>query len=985
MRKADPLSVGFQMQFQDITNYTHPGMQVSIIDAANSVTLSQDGVSGAHGVLMQTAPLTFSSPVSGAATWAKLVDLKWNATVNLSNDPTFITSMQYAVDNGVLLNGTRHITLTLTSPTNGSVWAKMTYDWYRTETPVQGLSLWDRPDDGGQTLMANWTLVHDEDFARYLVYLNEGPWTTQPTVADLQPRTADASVSLHSRLQTEISTIDGQPLQDGVEYWAVVVVEYNDGRFGTPSAPFGPATPTDEVPTPPLWATAKSGDQFVAVDGEVFAEWARCSALDLASTRVYASTTEITDALGMSVHTEILPQAGNVSTLTLEAGKPHWLAFTCVDEAGQEDLVNATVIGPVVPTGGIDDGVPPPKLTGVWAEDVPADDGGRVQIGWDNSVASDCAYVVVYMMPVDIEGGSFQPSNVDGMEEATIVPDCETNMTIVDSIGGESLIDGQTYWIGAVAFDKWSNGDTGDVTVLEVTPYVNNIDGASEPERISELNAWDHPDDDGTAIDISWAPSEVDDFDYYVIWVSEHPLNDLTDFWQNAGTEPGICGCIVMNKQWIDTEKSPIELTLNTALYGGEGLSSSLPGQIIPDTELYVAITVHDIKGNVHLDQLNTAMVTPIDNLADTTAPDRLTDINLYDRPGDDGTAMLLEFALSDASDVAYYEVYAAAFTFTSVGSTGIVKSPIATLDRDANLPLTIEILALDALVVPNIPVTVAVVPVDWSGNAHLDNLVTSTAIAIDDGVEDVGSYLPDIEGVELQWIDDSILVSWEHTTDPGVRSYVVFISDSEFSDVSDATNVGMVSASNSFIITPETFPSLSNDSSWWIGVSAMDDSIMREIIDSTKIDPRDDSGGNGGSDDGDGSSTDLGELLSSDNMLLLGMILVSLILLILVLRGRGKKPARNKEWELQEATWGIQARDGWDDVGSFGGQVSPPVAPPPSIQPAQQNDIYAAAQRIQQPPVTQPTQQQPQRWSQPTQQQPPQGGIDTSFLDDLL
>ena len=107
-------------------------------------------------------------------------------------------------------------------------------------------------------------------------------------------------------------------------------------------------------------------------------------------------------------------------------------------------------------------------------------------------------------------------------------------------------------------------------------------------------------------------------------------------------------------------------------------------------------------------------------------------------------------------------------------------------------------------------------------------------------------------------------------------------------------------------------------------------------------------------------------------------------VLLVLVLRGRGgRKPGRSKEWELQEATWGIEARSGWDDVGSFGGQVSPPVEAPPAIQPAQQNDIYAAAQRIQQP--SQPV-QQPQRWSQPTQQQqPPQGGIDTSFLDDLL
>ena len=113
-------------------------------------------------------------------------------------------------------------------------------------------------------------------------------------------------------------------------------------------------------------------------------------------------------------------------------------------------------------------------------------------------------------------------------------------------------------------------------------------------------------------------------------------------------------------------------------------------------------------------------------------------------------------------------------------------------------------------------------------------------------------------------------------------------------------------------------------------------------------------------------------------------MVLIAILLLVLVLRGRGgRKPGRNKEWELQEATWGIEARSGWDDVGSFGGQVAPPVAPPPAIQPAQQNDIYAAAQRIQQP--SQPVQQQ-QRWSQPTQQQqPPQGGIDTSFLDDLL
>ena len=988
MRRAEPLSVGFQLQFQDISEYTHPGMQVSIVDPSNPVSLSNDGTPGPHGIAMQTAPLTLSSPVDGAATWAQLVDLKWNSTVNLSNDPTFITSMQYAVDNGVLLNGTRLVTLTLTSPSNGSMWVRLSYDWFRTETPVQGLSLWDRPDDGGQTLMANWTLVHDDDFARYVVYLNEGPWSSQPTVADLQPRTPDASVSLHSRLQAEVSTIGGQPLQDGVEYWAVVVVEYNDGRYGTPSAQFGPAIPTDEVPVPPRWATAISVDDAAISDGEVFAEWARCDALDLASTNVYASTSAISDALGLEVHSEFIPQIGNASVITLEAGKPHWLAFTCEDEAGQEDLVNATVIGPIVPTGGIDDGVPPPRLTGVWAEDVPNDDGGRVQIGWQNSVATDCAFVAVYMKPVDIDGGSFQPTNVDGFVEVAIVPDCETNSTIIDSIGEEVLIDGQAYWIGAVAFDKWLNGDTGDVTVLEVTPFVNNINGPSEPERIIELNAYDHPADDGTAIDISWAPSEVDDFDYYVVWVSEYSLDDLTDFWADAGTEPGICGCTVLDKQWINTEKSPIELTINTALYGGNDLSSSIPKQIMPDVQLYVAVTVHDIKGNVHLDNLNTATVTPIDNLADTTPPERLQGLNLYDRAGDDGTAVMLEFELSEDSDVAYYDVYAAAFSFTSVGQTGTVKSPIATLDRAPVLPLTIDILVFDTLVVPNTPVTVAVVPVDWSGNAHLDNLVTATAIAINDGIEDVGAYLPDIEGVTLEWIEDSIMVSWDHSTNPDVRGYVVYISDSEFANVADATEVGNVTIPNSFIITPEVFSELSNDSSWWVGVSAKDDIHNRKVIQSQEIAPIGSSANNDGDgDSGEDSSTDLGELLTTDNMIIAGMVLISLFLLILVLRGRGGKPGRNKEWELQEATWGIEARAGWDDVGTFGGQAAPPVAPPQAIQPAQQNDIYAAAQRIQQPPQQAPP--QPQNWAQqpiqPVQRQQPQAGIDTSFLDDLL
>ena len=126
-----------------------------------------------------------------------------------------------------------------------------------------------------------------------------------------------------------------------------------------------------------------------------------------------------------------------------------------------------------------------------------------------------------------------------------------------------------------------------------------------------------------------------------------------------------------------------------------------------------------------------------------------------------------------------------------------------------------------------------------------------------------------------------------------------------------------------------------------------------------------------------------MGELLTTDNLLIAGLALVALILLVAVVRNRGgRRSSRgNREYDLQEATWGIQAREGWDDVGPFGGFSAPAVPPPEAIKPQVQQDIYAAAKRIEEP--QQVNQNQSQRWQQPTQQQ--NSGIDTSFLDDLL
>ena len=43
----------------------------------------------------------------------------------------------------------------------------------------------------------------------------------------------------------------------------------------------------------------------------------------------------------------------------------------CVDESGQSDPLNATIFGPVVTAGGLDDGIPPMPIQGTSAIDVP--------------------------------------------------------------------------------------------------------------------------------------------------------------------------------------------------------------------------------------------------------------------------------------------------------------------------------------------------------------------------------------------------------------------------------------------------------------------------------------------------------------------------------------------------------------------------------------------------------------------------------------
>ena len=119
---------------------------------------------------------------------------------------------------------------------------------------------------------------------------------------------------------------------------------------------------------------------------------------------------------------------------------------------------------------------------------------------------------------------------MDGWPVASFIPDCSTGEAIIDSIGNSTLQNVVVYWVGVVAVDDWGNQDVDQVLVVETTTYseFDSLEGVP-PDPVSGLQAWDHPNDDGTAIDVSWDRTLAEDFSHYTVWVSDYPLDDVTE------------------------------------------------------------------------------------------------------------------------------------------------------------------------------------------------------------------------------------------------------------------------------------------------------------------------------------------------------------------------------------------------------------------------------------------------------------------------
>ena len=927
MRRSEPLNVLFGGQTHDLTDYTRPGTKVVLANPDDSWTVGETGAAGPNGIRMTQQTLTMLSPVEGAATWVKTHNLNYSGTWDLAElDDTLEDRLQTAIRNAALSEDGRSVHIQMQSPQNGSMWIRMTYDWLRVEQPTEIVDLYDRPNDGGGVLVASWSPSADHGWVAYRLYLwevdTDRPIDWEPTQSNLGSMTYDLRSASWTETMAELTTAEGLPLVDGTTYRAAIVIEYAGGQLGVPATFENATIPTDEVPIPPAWADA--GPDPDGADGDLIVEWARCTELDAAFTRLWAMPFELTSAVALPQSDAISVPFDelNTTTLELEAGQPYWIALVCVDQSGQADLPNAIIVGPVVPTGGVDDGTPPAPLENVTAEDAKDDEGGRIRVSWSPSDESDCAWYTIYIEPAD----DMIVTNVTSFSTAAIVPDCNESSWVIDSIGGEALVDGVVYRIAVVASDAWDNADLWNVSIVEASAIADGTGGADPPERVSGLEAWDHPADDGTAIDVAWSPSGASDFGFYVVWASEHPVDSVGPKWSACEDDPVECGLLIVDQRSMVRNK-PLEVILTSALYGGDGLGGASASDIRPGVPLHVTVTVHDVKGNAFLTRLadHSVIVTPVDNRGDVTPPTRLDAPDLEDRPNDVGDGLLLTFPLSTASDLDRYDVYADVVPFDSVGE----RLPAMSVDRMPDLPTNLTQLSDRRGLSPGVMVWVAVVPVDTNGNAYTDGLLTSNLAPIDDSQVDPGLHIPVVTGVEGGWTDggSGIEVIWEILSDPAVRSYWIYVSESPFEDTRNATLAEAYLQGTRWVVSELNGSDIDNKTAYHIAVVAFDGEVHRYGVESVLVEAYEpeNAGPPTGSEPAAWWSAGLG-LNSVIGVLLLSSILGALGA-IMAGRIRSRKP---KPWELATPNFGLPQED-WGNDG-FDADLSDVAPPVPAV-----------------------------------------------------
>ena len=222
-------------------------------------------------------------------------------------------------------------------------------------------------------------------------------------------------------------------------------------------------------------------------------------------------------------------------------------------------------------------------------------------------------------------------------------------------------------------------------------------------------------------------------------------------------------------------------------------------------------------------------------------------------------------------------------------------------LDRSEDGQILLESLSSGERIQPDVPIWVAVVSVDTSGNAWLDELETSMISPVDENSLDPGIHLPEVSEIMAYWdaTGSRIEVLWAESEDPQVESYTVFASTMQFSDTRDAITVTSSANSNASFDSIGPTPVISS-TPYWLTVVAFDGEVHRLSVDSIRVYPLTDltPGGSSGGPGADGESW-FDQLVDGDLNTVIMMISAIMVILGAALIIRPREKTAPQPWEM--------------------------------------------------------------------------------------
>jgi len=419
--------------------------------------------------------------------------------------------------------------------------------------PIENLEMTFSADDSDVYLLT-WDVTPVDDFAEYRVFITN----SRPT--DVTGLTPVAVIMNKATNYTSISR-DEIWMDDATDYHSAVVAVDTDGDVNndTGSSFAGPETYYDAHAPGAVanldMTVGQAPDRFIL-------SWDEFEDPDFSAYQIYFSLEFIADVTELDTHEELLDSDSTQIEITenefpLEYGTNYYAAVVVVDTASNiNNNTTETQIGPVT----YYDGTPPDLISGLQLS-FTTEPEDALHLQWNPSDAEDFAAYEIYLSSsslTDIEG-------TDPVVSLNTVT--ETELVFTREMWPSLIFHGESYYAAVTTVDAYDNVNTatdqvqaGPITWFDTTPLA---DLTGVEASFADVN--------GGQIDLTWDISTADDFQRYMIYVSD--------------SEPTMINAMVLVTTSMNAQLDAT--TLGTTDYS-----------FVVDSSYWVAVVGQDTAGN---------------------------------------------------------------------------------------------------------------------------------------------------------------------------------------------------------------------------------------------------------------------------------------------------------------------------------------------------------------------------------------------------